>query len=967
MHHPIAALKNAFLRIFWLCFWFVCFDVSMFGQFYQSGQDPASVRWRQINTSHFQIIFPAEFEKEANRLANTLDYLYDHVSKTLNYKPRKISVLLHSQSSYSNGMVTWAPKRMELYTTPAQDNYAQDWLDQLAVHELRHVVQINKLNQGITQIASILFGQQAVGAVTGMLPRWFLEGDAVATETALTSTGRGRTASFEMEMKTLVTSRNSLYSYEKMLRGSYKDYIPDPYQFGYPMVAWVRKNYGPQVFSNNLNFIGRNPFVLFPFPLSLKKQIDLPSRKLYQAAYTDLKQQWLQQTTAVKPDNSSVWNLARKKDYTSYRFPQVVDDTTVLAVKSGIDQLTEFVLVFKSGREVTVHIPGSFNGDKLSYANGSFVWAEEIPDMRWSNRSYNCLKIGNLRTGQVRLLTRKTRYFAPSLSSDGSKIAAVEVSLSNEVSLVILDAQTGNILEKISSPENHLLQLPEWFPNSEEIALVATGRKGKSLLVYNTQNHSWQTLISNSTRNITLPEPDGDRIFFTSDFNGTDNIYEINRKDSSIWQVTHAKFGVTDSRFSPKNDFLFFSEYTSHGFDIGFAKLDQHSMTNLNQVTDASPKMYLDLAKQENFNFQDSILPDKQYDVKRYSRLAHTINIHSWAPFYYDYSNLGTTTTNAITPGFSILSQDKLATCIASTGLSYSGGQSYWKSNVTYQGLYPVIGFSTSYGGSEIVHRPTSISDPITTNGNLNLLTQIYLPLNFSKASFLFGLVPEIDWQYRNEWFYNYKSNIYSQGMNYISYLIYAYSYQRLSLRDLAPRWGASITAGYSYTPFDKTLLSSIGFIKGRAYFPGIIKHHSLKLTLGYQSQDPLLYYFPFTYLSFPRGYALEETFNLTTFSADYSFPIFYPDFALGSVLYVKRIRGNLFCDIASNSYKYRDQKNRVFWQTDQLTSLGCDLTVDFHFLRIIFPINAGIRMIYMPQISQYSSQLLLSVDLSNY
>ena len=229
-------VRMPIMRIFFLFSCLLFIDNGLFAQFYQSGQDAASIHWQQIKTPHFQIIFPKEFEKEANRLANTLDYLYTFVSKSLDYKPRKISILLHSQSSYSNGMVTWAPKRMELYTTPAQDNYAQDWLDQLAVHELRHVVQINKLNQGITQIASILFGQQAVGAVTGMLPRWFLEGDAVATETALTSTGRGRTASFEMEMKTLVTSRNSLYSYEKMLRGSYKDYILIPISL---VIPWL--------------------------------------------------------------------------------------------------------------------------------------------------------------------------------------------------------------------------------------------------------------------------------------------------------------------------------------------------------------------------------------------------------------------------------------------------------------------------------------------------------------------------------------------------------------------------------------------------------------------------------------------------------------------------------------------------------------------------------------------------------
>jgi hypothetical protein len=956
--------KSILYSCFTLALFFLLLAISThsFAQFYQSGQDPASVKWKQINTSNFQVIFPSEFEKEANRLANTLEYLYDHVSQTLKHKPRKISVLLHSQSAYSNGMVTWAPKRMELYTTPAQDNYAQDWLDQLAVHELRHVVQIDKLNQGITQIGGILFGQQAVGAITGLLPRWFLEGDAVNTETALTSTGRGRTASFEMEMKTLITSR-TLFSYEKALRGSYKDYIPDPYQLGYPLVAWTRKNYGSDIFNKDLNFVGQNPFVLFPFPLSLKKQIGLPSAKLYRTAYLDLKSQWEKQISLVPEQHYFTWNQKHKKNYTNYRFPQFINDSTILAVKSGIDQLTEFVMIHKDGKEEKIHTPGSYNNDRLSYAHGRFVWGEEIPDARWSNRSYNCIKIFDLHTNSVKLITKKTRYFAPALSKDGNKIATVEVTRSNEIYLVILNANTGQIEERILSPDNKFLQLPEWTYHNE-IVLVTTDRKGKNLELLNLSTKTWNTIIAKTFRNITSPTEAGNYFVFSGDYNGTDNLYAINKTDTTIWQITNARYGIKDAAFSANNNMLSFAQYSSQGFDIVSSSLNKESWKNIREIADASPKLYEASAKQEHFNFQDSVIPNNPYRVRSYSKLAHSINVHSWAPFYYDYNSLNTS-NNTITPGLSLLSQDKLGTCVASAGYSYDQGQSLWKTNITYLGLYPVIDFSLSTGGALNLYRETNWL-PNIIGQNIKTTSTIYLPLIFTQSRYATGITPLVQWEYDNDLFLNPSDSSYYQGMHFINYNLYFYRYLRPSYRDLAPRWGFSVTSRYTYTPFEDVQFNSIWYVRGRLYLPGILKHHSLQLSLGYQEQNPLRYMFS-SRLSFPRGYAAQRTYTLTAFTSDYTFPVCYPDLALGPVLYFKRIRGNLFFDYAANSFKYVNSQKKVASATDYLSSVGIDLTTDFHFLRIIFPINAGVRMIYAPELKQYSSQLLLSLDLSNY
>ena len=37
---------------------------------------PSTFKWQQINTPHFQIIFPSGFETQGQRMANTMEHLY---------------------------------------------------------------------------------------------------------------------------------------------------------------------------------------------------------------------------------------------------------------------------------------------------------------------------------------------------------------------------------------------------------------------------------------------------------------------------------------------------------------------------------------------------------------------------------------------------------------------------------------------------------------------------------------------------------------------------------------------------------------------------------------------------------------------------------------------------------------------------------------------------------------------------
>jgi hypothetical protein len=117
--------------------------------------NPPSLKWQKITTPNFRILYPAGFDAQAQRMANTLEHIREPESRTMDTRTRRISVILQNQNAVSNGFVSLIPRRSEFYTMPPQDyNFTgtTEWLDQLASHEFRHVVQFDKANVGFNRL-----------------------------------------------------------------------------------------------------------------------------------------------------------------------------------------------------------------------------------------------------------------------------------------------------------------------------------------------------------------------------------------------------------------------------------------------------------------------------------------------------------------------------------------------------------------------------------------------------------------------------------------------------------------------------------------------------------------------------------------------------------------------------------------------------------------------------------------------
>jgi hypothetical protein len=165
-----------------------------------------NLKWKQVKTPNFNVIFPTGFEVQAMRMANTLEHIRIPESKTLGGAPRKVSIVLQNQSAVSNGFVSITPRRSEFFAMPSQNYNFQgtlDWLDLLATHEYRHIVQFNQANRGFNKALYYLFGANTLAAMSYVaVPQWFWEGDAVVTETEFTKSGRGRIPHFDLLFRT---------------------------------------------------------------------------------------------------------------------------------------------------------------------------------------------------------------------------------------------------------------------------------------------------------------------------------------------------------------------------------------------------------------------------------------------------------------------------------------------------------------------------------------------------------------------------------------------------------------------------------------------------------------------------------------------------------------------------------------------------------------------------------------------
>jgi hypothetical protein len=956
--------------------------------------NPASTKWRQLKTPGFKILYPRGFEHEAQRMANTLETIRVPEAAGMKTLPRRIPLVLQSQSAISNAFVTLAPRHSEFYAMPPQ-NYnfigGGEWMNMLAVHEYRHVAQYQRSITGFNKLVYYAFGQEAASALAFVTaPQWFWEGDAVATETAFTTGGRGRLPNFDLAFRTnLMEGRK--FSYNKQYLRSYKNFVPSHYVLGYNMVSQMRKQTGKADTWGNI--AGRA--WSFPLPFGFSRAMKLEGGKsvvpFYNNMMADLKSSYEKELSQLA--FTPFQNVTYRKDntYTDFLYPQILDDGSIVALKSGIGDI-EQVIVFDDGKAPKQKfVTGPLNESGMLSASGQrVVWNEYRFDPRWPVKNFSIVKGFDFKDRLQQQVSSKSRYAGAALSPDGDKVLTVETDTSYSTSLVVLDYYTGKVLKKIPNPKNAFLSMARWTSDGGSIVSLKTTKTGKSVVLIDyqlvTEVEIFQTIVENFGHPVLV----NGFLLYNSPYSGIDNIYAFELKSGKKFQITSAKYGAYNPCLSADGKTLYYNNQGPDGMDVVKMAFNPQTWKPIEEVRKAEFNTYDHLVEQERHtNILDSI-PTKAYASQRYYKMLHMINPHSWGA----YVNSDLTRVN-----IGITSKDILSTTQIKAGYDYDVQErtGAWKATVSMQALYPIIDLSVSYGNRTDnigavafarIEGTGANADTVIYSENISfkwkeqtIQAGLRLPLNLTSSKFFqnlsisnyLGVTRVTDFKnsfndggrvipsspYTRPYFFD--DYVDGGKLVYNLFNLSYYSLLKRSSRDINSKWGFVMDITAQNTP-------NLGDYNGKhfsfasyLFVPGFFKHHSLWGYWAFQNSR-IMYsssvndtwnsnYVFRNRIPLARGISVFRAERMYTMSGNYTMPVWYPDLSMGPLLNVKRLRANAFVDYAftdNPEYRQKFSASRPdLVSTHSYLSTGVEVKFDINIFRFLPELDLGFRYSY--------------------
>ena len=934
--------------------------VSVSAQYYSWGSDAASLRWRTIKTPDFKIVYPDTLEHVARRTQYYIEQARPYVSYGYRHPGLPgVPFVMHPENFIANGLTMWMPKRIDMLAIPDVENFSVPWYKHLAAHEYRHTVQYNNLNRGVIRVLSWFLGQQ--GSTVGLLfmPLWALEGDAVTTETQMTTYGRGLQPSFSMTYRAVGRDILSPRNRDKWFCGSYRDYVPDHYHLGYQLVSYSYDRYGDMLWSDILRYAVRNPYVFFTTHVGLKKYAQTSVRQLFVDTFTDLNDFWdmMPETT-----DSGRQISAPVGSYTSYNHPEYISDNRVLALKEDLAHAGRFVEVdVNDGREWLMKHTGLVSTRPVT--DGRRVWWTEYRrSTLFDERVNSQLCYMDLDSGSKHAVRKRRNALYPAIAGDS--LAWIEYRPDGRYLLAVSAADKPGKADRMSLlPVDTEIHGLAWDDMTQRYYVLVTDDSGMWIgrVVAGGELEPLTRAAYITLSN--LRAADG-RLYFGSIASGKDEVHMLDLRDTVQRRITSSRYGAFAPSPSADGRRVVMTQYDRNGYHLSEQQVDakdygtvEWSQVPVDVVNPARRRwdvINLDTVKYEP---ADSVELCGKYPSKRRSRIGLLFNIHSWMPVSIDVFEAIEEHTGSLNLGATLLSQNLLSNAdgYVSYGWNRREGSMVF-GGMRYDGLGVRLSVKGYYGGDQMVY---SVRVP-DGEGNYehqaipakekywSLSAGASLPMVFDGGYHTRQLSLSTAWNYSNGLIANIDrlefdketgvaTNLqeigYSRGLHKMSFGISFSDQVRRAQRDFMPRWGYMLAADYTLNPTNR-LFSDLVSLYGRVYTPGVARHHSLDVAAAYQTSvgkmsDGRRKLFGYKSARLiPAGYMSSDIVSDGYFavSAMYRLPLCYPDGGIPGVVYFKRIRLGAGFDFA---------RFNSGGKVKRLYSYGLEAAFDVNFLRM--------------------------------
>lgn len=870
------------------------------------GANPPSVKWRQIHTPEARLIYPDGLDSTAQRIAGIVHYLNDRTGSTAGDDHRKISIVLQNQTTNANGYVGLAPWRSEFLLTPRFNSFelgSLPWAENLAIHEYRHVQQYMNYRKGLSKLACIALGEEGQAiANNAAIPNWFFEGDAVFQETAVSGQGRGRLPFFFNGYRSLWEA-DKKYSFMKLRNGSLRHYIPDHYALGYLLTGYGREKYGPRFWTPVTDDAARFKGLFYPFQKAVKKYAGITYGDFVENAIQFYKER------SVLSAHSSFITAGNNRYVSDYALPCFAGEDSLVVLKRTYRNLPAWWLLTKKGEE-KIRVKDIARDDDYACSNGKIVYTAYEPDALWGGRDYSVIKVLDIITKQAVQLTHRSKYFQPDISQDGTLIVAIQFTPDQQQELHVLDAATGALLHRVPQPAEHLIYTYPKFYGRDHVVSCARNAQGlMTLAMVDLQTGTADNLLPWSYEVKGLPVVKGDTVYFSAGSGYQDDVFAVDIKTRAIFKLTDEPLGAYQPAVNNAGR-LVWSSFTAMGLQLKEKQLKAKDWRPLMQLsTIDAPDLYLSAALQQTGgNVLDSI-PYGRYPVSTYRKLSAPFNFHSWRP-YYDQPEWS----------FTVYGQNILNTFQSQIYYAYNENEGSHKAGFSgaYGAWFPWITGGVAY----TLNR--KVSDTVRTIrwNELNANIGLRAPFDLTKGRWYKSLVLASSFNVEQlNITGKYKDSIAGPLFNYMQFSLNWSSQTQKAVQHINPHFAQSLLLRYRTVVNDhiaRQLLASASL-----YFPGIGVNHSLVLGGAFQLRDTADQYRFSNNFPFARGYPAADAPRMWKGSANYHFPLVYPDWGFAQLVYISRIRANLFFDHAwakslrtGAVFSFRSVGTEVFFDT---------------------------------------------------
>lgn len=860
-----------------------------------------------IATPHFSLIFPHKMGPLAQRVGNTLETLYFPLSKTLGVFPARLRIWLDNQSANTNAHSTVALARhILLHSFASGDPYFignLDWLRLLCVHEFRHAVQYSTQVHSTPFLLKPIYILGNMVAYTGV-PRLFSEGEAVAIETALTKSGRGRLPAWERLYRVNLLEDRKI-SFNATLSVSQRYEVAHWYCLGYYLATHIRRKYGVEaiqtIYKNSIRGV---PW--FGFYRAIKMATGRSILRLYREMNQELLLGWQKQLEGLSITPATALVARKSKSVNvDYINPFLDESGRLMAWKHGQAVRNQLVVVGNNFDKRVIYVNSNLNCEAFAIGRRCAVWLEQCYHP-WRGKvavgdgegiCYRMrLQHYDFRRKERRTLASNIRYNALAISPSEKQLVVVESDDSGQSHLVILQTGNGKVVKKIANPDGFHYLTPSWDGEMHVVSVVTKDQKN-SIIRLHLDSEQVEVLLPPSYEHRSFPKVYKDYLLYNSAYNGIDNIYAMHLSTKDCFQVTSRRYGAYLGMVDSSSNRLIFSDYTKYGMDIAAMPFDPSTWLPLGQVVDRSVGYYQPLVTQEdNADILDKV-SNHCYTVRPYSfgrdelepfgiqghKHSSNRNAYPYSPVtslglsslrghfglipycYYNVFSLTKKDGNSFFEGYEVV-KDKIPRDeekIGEIGLK-----------LEYQSCYPTIYVDV---GHRWYKRPKG-----TTNKDLNLPDSrrlavaiafpYYFCLDSSHGSLSLGttaiLRPSrdntVDWSQKVDF------KIQNDSTS--------------SPRDMCSPWAQSLSISWKGRITDPAVHQhqhSVWYLHGGLRVPGIAAHHYLQLLLDIQ---PIFYEADVRRVGRPN-YTLHVTPHIA-----YGFPLCWPDWEIPLLWFLKRI-----------------------------------------------------------------------------